>query len=301
MSISSISPQTQATVSQLLQACLERQLSADGFAWLHQQRQRIAAGAPARVFFLAYSAVSRHAPKDDLQLSSAELATAAAACPSWRPELWSADLAGRCWLLLALPSDDVDAFNANLDLLLSAAHIGEQVAFFQSLPLLPHPECHCFRATEGLRSNMTTVFNAIAHHNAYPARVFDEAAWNQMVLKALFVGSTLHPIWGLDERANPTLARILGDYAHERWAASRSVSPELWRLVGPFTDETNITDLDRAFADSDPLQQEAAALAFAQATLPAAAERLARCPELATEIREGRLSWERFCRDRLGS
>ena len=81
---------------------------------------------------------------------------------------------------------------------------------------------------------MRVVFEAVAHRNPYPAEHFAEPAWNQLVLKALFVGSPLDPIVGLDARRNPTLARMLCDYAHERWAASRPVSPELWRCVGPF-------------------------------------------------------------------
>lgn len=299
MAVSIVEPEQRETVGKLLQTCLERQLTPEGFAWFARQRERIVTGAPARVFFMAYSAVSRYATKEDLQLTPEALATAATACPGWRPDLWSADLAGRCWLLLALPSDDREAFNQTLDLLLAAADIGEQIAFFQSLPLLPYPECHQFRAAQGLRGNMTVVFDAIAQHNSYPAKVFDEAAWNQMVLKALFVGSKLHPIWGLDARVNPTLARILRDYAQERWAAGRQVSPELWRLVGPFIDATSIADLDRVFQEPDPVQQEAAALACAQAPLPEAQDRLARHPELAAKIREGVLSWESFSRDRL--
>ena len=50
-----------------------------------------------------------------------------------------------------------------------------------------------------------------------------------MVLKALFVESTLHPIQGLDARANEALAHMLCDYAHERWAAGRPVS----RMTAP--------------------------------------------------------------------
>ncbi len=67
-----------------------------------------------------------------------------------------------------------------------------------------------------------------------------------MVLKALFVGSALDPIIGLDDRANPELARILIDYARERWAAARPVTPELWRTVTPFADRPEIrAELDR--------------------------------------------------------
>ena len=86
---------------------------------------------------------------------------------------------------------------------------------------------------EGLRTSMRAVFEAIAHRSPFPKENFSEDRWNHMVLKALFIGSTLAPIQGLDERANPTLAEISADYAHERWAAGRPVTPELWRCIGP--------------------------------------------------------------------
>lgn len=68
-----------------------------------------------------------------------------------------------------------------------------------------------------------------------------------MVLKALFIDTTLHPIVGPDERANSKLATLLCDYAHERWAAGRAVTPELWRCVGPHaTTDALLKDLHRA-------------------------------------------------------
>ena len=78
---------------------------------------------------------------------------------------------------------------------------------------------------------MTAVFNAVALNNPYPSEYFDNQAWNQMVLKALFVGSPLSQIHGLEQRANPQLAQMLDDYANERQAAKRSVAPSLWQLL----------------------------------------------------------------------
>jgi hypothetical protein len=78
---------------------------------------------------------------------------------------------------------------------------------------------------------MTAVFNAVALQNPYPAEYFDNIAWNQMVLKALFVGSPLNLIYGLKQRNNSDLSQMLIDYADERKAANRDVSHELWKLV----------------------------------------------------------------------
>jgi hypothetical protein len=110
----------------------------------------------------------------------------------------------------------------------------------------------------------------VAHASPYPGEHFDEPAWNQMVLKALFIGSRLAPIQGLDRRANPTLARMLCDYAHERWSAGRRVSPELWRCVGPFADEAARRDLAHALRQGDAAEQAAARAALDAAPMRAA-------------------------------
>ena len=121
-----------------------------------------------------------------------------------------------------------------------------------------------------------------------------------MVLKAVFVSSPLHLIWGLDRRANPELARMLADYAHERWAAKRSVTPELWRPVGRFADSAIITDLEKVLANGDIDEQQAAALACAQSPLPQAEALLSRYPDLQSSIQQGNLTWSSFSRDACG-
>ena len=176
------------------------------------------------------------------------------------------------------------------------ADVAEAIAFYRGLPLYPEPSLLEAQAAEGTRSNMRAVFEAVAHRNPYPREQFSENRWNHMVLKALFVGSTLGPIQGLDERANPALARMLCDYAHERWAAGRPVSPELWRCVGPFADEDALADLQRALATGDATERQAAALALAACPAPKAKALLAAAPELAAAIERGELSWDRLGR-----
>jgi hypothetical protein len=92
--------------------------------------------------------------------------------------------------------------------------------------------------------------------------MFDEAGWNQLVLKALFIETALAPVQGLDRRANPTLMRMLCDYAHERWAAGRPVSPELWRCVGPFADGPAREDLARVLRTGTDAERAAAGAAL---------------------------------------
>ncbi|MBD2517625.1 EboA family metabolite traffic protein [Nostoc sp. FACHB-973] len=281
-------------VNNLLHQWLLQSVSETGIAWLEQKQAQIASGAAERVFFTAFSAVPRYLGKQNLQLTSQDLEAAQEAISGWNPVNWSVDQAGRTLLLLALPHDDAETYVRSLDKVFSSADMGELVALYQSLPLLPHPELHRQRAAEGIRSNMSNVFQAIALRNPYPADYLDNAAWNQMVLKAVFVGSPLHLIWGLDRRANPELAKMLTDYAHERWAAKRSVIPELWRPVGKFADSAIIADLEKVLANGDITEQQAAALACAESSLPQAQALLSHYPDLQSSIEQGNLTWSSF-------
>ncbi len=138
---------------------------------------------------------------------------------------------------------------------------------------------------------MRAVFEVIAHGNPYPRDHFDLHRWNHMVLKALFIGSRLTPIVGIDQRHNPELARILLEYADERWAAGRAVTPELWRCVGPCVDALGAyAALQRALAGS-PAERLAAGLALSQTDTPSARHLLTSVPETAALIGTGRIGW----------
>jgi len=219
--------------------------------------------------YMAVSLVTRKVGKADLTLSDTDLRDADSSRPGWNPRAWSADQAARVLLILALEADPARLARC-LDQLCNTADVSELAAFYRGLPLYPDQPRYVARATEGLRTNMKNVFEAIAHRNPYPSEQFPEAAWNQMVLKALFVGSALDPIVGLDRRANATLARMLGDYAHERWAAGRRVSPELWRCVGPFASGALLVDLGRVLETGEPPERAAAVLALRSSPDPEA-------------------------------
>jgi hypothetical protein len=275
---------------ELLHGWLHHQLPPDALAWLDEQLARLSAETSDRDFFLAVSYVPRKLGKADLRLGADDLRAADAARPGWDPSDWSIDQAARILLLLA-GGGTGDAFAHRLRQLFITADIGETITFYRGLPLYPDPVQHVARAREGARSGMRPIFEAVAHHNPCPAECFDELAWNHLVLKALFIGTTLAPIQGLDRRANPALARMLCDYAHERWAAGRPVSPELWRCVGPYADSAALDDLQRVLATGGGQERAAAALALSSCPDPRAAAMLAAEPGLAAELATGRYHW----------
>jgi len=241
--------------------------------------------------YMAVSLAARKVGKADLELTDADLREARASRPGWDPRTWSVDQAARVLLVLVL-QDDPGRLARCLEQLCITADVSELAAFYRGLPLYPDQPRYVTRATEGLRTNMRNVFEAIAHRNAYPSEQFSEAAWNQMVLKTLFVGSPLWPIVGLDRRSNPQLARMLCDYAHERWSAGRAVSPELWRCVGPHASGSMLRDLERVLSNGTEQERVAVALSLQGASEPAAAALLHAHPLLAAASRG--LSWERL-------
>ncbi len=253
------------TTTALLQQMVEQRLDAAAATWLRESVAGLADGGSDRDLYRLVSLVSRKLGKAPLALDAAALAAAAQTRLGWDPLPWTVDQAARVLLLLSTGADG-ERFATRLDALCATADVDELVAFYRGLPLYPDAPRHRARAAEGVRSNMRVVFEAVAHGNPYPAEQLPDEAWNQMVLKALFVGSALHPITGLDRRANPALARMLGDYAHERWAARRSISPELWRCVGPFASGALLQDLARVLDKGNAPERAAAALALRDST-----------------------------------
>jgi hypothetical protein len=222
-----------ALIDGWLAARLDAPAAASAKAWLAAALSAIAQG-DQKTLGLAWGLAPRKVGKAEFALSPAELQRTDKNLPGWHPQAWSLDQLVRARLLLAIPAADATAWLAAIDRLAAASDLGEQVALYQSLALLPHPELLRLRAAEGVRTNAGPVFAAIALDNPYPAAHLDDAAWNQLVLKAIFTDRPLERIVGLSARANLALAHMIVNLAHERQSAGRSLPPGAAELVAPF-------------------------------------------------------------------
>jgi hypothetical protein len=276
----------------LLRKWIGNRVSSENLAWFDNQIAQVKESGANKALYLALGYAPRRLGKRDLNLSDDEFAAAQSLRPGWDPRDWSIDQAARLAFILASFGSARTRLQTELEQLFRTADVGELIAFYRGLPLYPAPETHLARAREGARSAMQPVFEAVAHRNPYPREQFDENAWNHMVLKALFIGSRLDPIQGLDARANLALMRMLCDYAHERWAAGRPVTPELWRCVGPFADRAALADLDRVLTIGNSVERQAAALALSASPNPGAVDLLqTKAPDLAKTAAAGKPGW----------
>ena len=283
----------------LLLVWLDRQLSDPSSQWLKDQIEKLKTDPSDRTLHLALGLAPRKLGKADLTLQPEDLEAAEEARTGWDPRGWSVDQAARVLFLLSVEGRE-SQFSEIFTSLCQTADVAEAISLYSGLPLYPQGETLEDQAAEGLRTNMRAIFEAVAHNSPYPREQFDENRWNHMVLKALFIDSQLAPIQGLDERANPELARIMRDYAHERWAAGRTVTPELWRCVGPFADTPEaVADLTRVSESPLEIDQQAAALALSASKNEAAKAVLEEMDgELVEAVKTGKVNWNMVA-DRL--
>lgn len=135
------------------------------------------------------------------------------------------DECGRAALVLAADPDITFIRD-----LLRRGEVRERQAVLRVLAGLPQPERFTELAIDAFRTNVQSVFEALACDNAYPARHFSSAQFAQLVLKALFTGAPVDRIHDLANRIDDELVRMVEAYASERRAAGRPV-PEDAKLI----------------------------------------------------------------------
>jgi hypothetical protein len=260
------------------------------FTWITQQQEKLGEPVSVQRFNLTFTAIPRFAGRQVIQTDTPFISLSDGT--QFFIQGFTLDRLVRIWWLLQLPDSDKDMYVKVIEGLFDAADMNEQAALYSALPLLAWPESWVFRTTEGIRSNIGPVQEAVMLHNVYPSRYLEEPAWNQLVMKAFFTDKPIHLIAGLDARANRQLAAILTDYAHERWAAGRKVPALLWRLVGPFITAENFADIQRVWHSAINTEKEAAALACASSTYEPARALLEQSAALKEEIASHRLTWD---------
>ncbi|MES2378384.1 MAG: EboA domain-containing protein [Bacteroidota bacterium] len=269
-------------IKSIIKEILQANTTPEVFAWLEEERSLNS----------TFAMLPRKTGKAVINITPEQSQQIQQAVPGFSVDGWTIDRLGRAYLLMNLDSADQSQYFKSIENLFLAAEMGELVALYSTLPLLAYPEIWIKRCSEGIRSNIGDVLAAIMYNNPYPAKYLDQAAWNQLILKAFFTDKDINKIIGVDERTNKDLAYIISDYAHERWAAGRELNPLMWRMVGPFIDDKLFEDIKRLFDDGKLTDRKAGALAIAASNYPAAKALLNKYPELETAIQNKNLSWE---------
>jgi hypothetical protein len=170
---------------------------------------------------------------------------------------WTIDDAARTLLLVAL-GDRVEAELADLYRFGDAA---ERRGLLRALPYLPVGDRAMGVVDDAIRTNDTRLVAAAL--GPYATEHLDDAAYDQAVLKCVFIGVPIAPLDGLPARATAETARMLAAFVHERVAAGRDIPAEVWDVIDrhPPTAELAAIEAERESEFAD--RREAAERALA--------------------------------------
>lgn len=268
---------------------LQENLSVETHKWYSEKISEIIDKRSAKDLYLFYSVLGRRIDKDANVLNgvSEQLEEKAIHLDS----INILELSRVVVLIQILEADEV-FFSTKVSKLIEVADTNELIAFLKYLVYLPNATKYKKVGVEALRTNIETVFRAIALNNPYPSLYFNDQEWNQMYLKAAFMQLDLSKILDIEKRANRDLARIVSDYAHERWAASRAIDPYFWRPVSKFIKEDAIlNDMEHLLESKNKAENYAAALCCLESEYEKASLLLSNYPKIAAEIKNKSINW----------
>jgi hypothetical protein len=196
-----------------LWSALEERVPPDALAWVRESAEAIEADpAAVRTRFPMAGRKAGRGPLD----------------PDASPDdvhAWTIDDAARTLLLVAL-GDGVEAELADLYRFGDAA---ERRGLLRALPYLPVGDRAMAIVDDAIRANDTRLVAAAL--GPYATEHLDDAAYDQAVLKCVFIGVPIAPLDGLPARATAGTARMLAAFVHERVAAGRDVPAEVWDVI----------------------------------------------------------------------
>ncbi len=246
-------------LTEALNACAGA--SAEARAWLAAASDEVRGGVQEARFAALLALASRHF-RGQRPLAAPRSPEGPA---GFQPERWTALETARVLLVLARPDLADESGARGIEEAFRYADEGELCALYRSLAHLPDAGRFAWRAGEGCRTNMRTVFEAVALDTPFPREHFDEVAFNQAAIKAVFVEAPLWRLYGLDERGGPELARMALDLCEERRSAGRAVQHELWLCVGAAGGERAVASIEAELEVSDPRARCAAGIALVRA------------------------------------
>ncbi len=218
-------------IQSLLDDILHPRLSPQAIAYCRKGiAQEVPLDYPA--FNRLIAMASRHARRHPLNLSDDEQLQIRNTMPGWDLAQWNLLELLRVRLIIAQQNLAENAFAEILIQAFQFADEGEACAFYKAIPLLPAPERFLWHMKEACRSNMRSIVWAAGCDNPFPVSYFDDIAWRQLVMKALFIEIPLVHIHHLEHRLSTTLANMANDYVAERTSAGRSIPTDIKLLLG---------------------------------------------------------------------
>src|SRR3954464_57793 len=230
------------TVAELA-AALEARARPEGLDWLREASAAVAADAAAlrSRFPMAGRKVGRE-PLD----ADADPADVHA---------WTIDDAARTVLLLAAG----ERAEAELAELYRYGDAAERRGVLRALPYLPIGDRGLGLVDDAIRTNDTRLIAAAL--GPYATEHLPDAAYDQAVLKCVFVGVPITGLEGVPGRVAPDGPRMLAAFVHERVAAGRDVPPAVWIVIDKYPHAEEIAaieaELDSEFDDRRAAAQRA--------------------------------------------
>jgi hypothetical protein len=170
---------------------------------------------------------------------------------------WTVDDAARTLLLVALG----DGVEAELRDLYRFGDAAERRGLLRALPSLPVGDRVADIVDDAIRTNDTRLVAAAL--GPWATEHLDDAAYDQAVLKCVFIGVPIAPLDGLPARATPETARMLAAFVHERVAAGRDIPAEVWDVIDRHPPADELAAIEAERNSEFPDRREAADRALA--------------------------------------
>jgi hypothetical protein len=229
-----------------LSAALEARASADGLAWLREAAASVAADPTA--IRTRFAMVGRKVGRDTLEEGADPQDVHA----------WTVDDAARVLLLSAMG----EAAEPELAELYRFGDAAERRGLLRALPYLPVGDRGLKFTEDAIRTNDTRLIAAAL--GPYATEHLPDAAYDQAVLKCVFVGVPITPLDGIPERVTPDGARMLAALVHERVAAGRDVPAEVWIVIDKYPHAEEIAAIEAELESEFEDRRAAAERALSQ-------------------------------------